>query len=160
MKRRLSVDLLQENLNKLMANLRSTHPHFVRCIIPNETKTPGEKKYYSALSHWRHSVSTRWREAYSGCFRRYLTIHFPPKLFPLWLSEIKHTDICWDGCTHRCLLSPSPHYPHYPPLKGGDFFFRLHLYVCVIFGPPLISGDSLFPCTISVTSAAYVSFFI
>ena len=32
----------QENLNKLMTNLRSTHPHFVRCIIPNETKTPGK----------------------------------------------------------------------------------------------------------------------
>uniref|UniRef100_A0A8D0TAP3 Myosin-7 n=1 Tax=Sus scrofa TaxID=9823 RepID=A0A8D0TAP3_PIG len=30
-----------ENLNKLMTNLRSTHPHFVRCIIPNETKSPG-----------------------------------------------------------------------------------------------------------------------
>ncbi|CAB1349696.1 unnamed protein product [Coregonus sp. 'balchen'] len=30
-----------ENLGKLMTNLRSTHPHFVRCIIPNETKTPG-----------------------------------------------------------------------------------------------------------------------
>jgi myosin heavy subunit len=26
-----------------MTNLRSTHPHFVRCIIPNETKTPGKK---------------------------------------------------------------------------------------------------------------------
>lgn len=24
-----------------MTNLKSTHPHFVRCIIPNETKTPG-----------------------------------------------------------------------------------------------------------------------
>lgn len=32
----------QENLNKLMANLRSTQPHFVRCIIPNESKNPGE----------------------------------------------------------------------------------------------------------------------
>lgn len=31
----------QENLNKLMANLRSTQPHFVRCIIPNESKNPG-----------------------------------------------------------------------------------------------------------------------
>ncbi|XP_035485923.1 myosin, heavy chain 7B, cardiac muscle, beta a isoform X2 [Scophthalmus maximus] len=31
----------KENLNKLMTNLRSTQPHFVRCIIPNETKTPG-----------------------------------------------------------------------------------------------------------------------
>ena len=26
-----------------MTNLRSTHPHFVRCLIPNETKTPGKK---------------------------------------------------------------------------------------------------------------------
>nr|XP_015211512.1 PREDICTED: myosin-3 [Lepisosteus oculatus] len=33
--------LFRENLGKLMTNLRSTHPHFVRCIIPNETKTPG-----------------------------------------------------------------------------------------------------------------------
>uniref|UniRef100_A0A8C4QYA4 Slow myosin heavy chain 1 n=3 Tax=Eptatretus burgeri TaxID=7764 RepID=A0A8C4QYA4_EPTBU len=33
--------LHRENLNKLMANLKTTHPHFVRCIIPNETKTPG-----------------------------------------------------------------------------------------------------------------------
>ena len=32
---------LQENLGKLMTNLRSTHPHFVRCLIPNESKTPG-----------------------------------------------------------------------------------------------------------------------
>ncbi|KAL7977723.1 hypothetical protein Chor_009672 [Crotalus horridus] len=30
-----------ENLNKLMANLKTTHPHFVRCIIPNERKEPG-----------------------------------------------------------------------------------------------------------------------
>uniref|UniRef100_A0A7N6BSV6 Myosin, heavy chain b n=1 Tax=Anabas testudineus TaxID=64144 RepID=A0A7N6BSV6_ANATE len=30
-----------ENLGKLMTNLRSTHPHFVRCLIPNESKTPG-----------------------------------------------------------------------------------------------------------------------
>ncbi|XP_029974857.1 myosin-7-like [Salarias fasciatus] len=33
--------LHKENLNKLMANLRSTQPHFVRCIIPNESKIPG-----------------------------------------------------------------------------------------------------------------------
>uniref|UniRef100_A0AAY4AKV6 Myosin-7 n=1 Tax=Denticeps clupeoides TaxID=299321 RepID=A0AAY4AKV6_9TELE len=36
-----TVLVSQENLNKLMTNLRSTHPHFVRCLIPNETKTPG-----------------------------------------------------------------------------------------------------------------------
>ncbi|GFY42431.1 myosin heavy chain, muscle [Trichonephila inaurata madagascariensis] len=33
--------LYREQLNKLMATLRSTSPHFVRCIIPNETKSPG-----------------------------------------------------------------------------------------------------------------------
>lgn len=41
--------LVQENLNKLMANLRSTHPHFVRCIIPNETKTPGKRSNQTAI---------------------------------------------------------------------------------------------------------------
>ncbi|XP_028439723.1 myosin-7B [Perca flavescens] len=33
--------LHKENLKKLMANLRSTQPHFVRCIIPNDSKNPG-----------------------------------------------------------------------------------------------------------------------
>uniref|UniRef100_A0A8C4ZBK0 Myosin heavy chain, fast skeletal muscle-like n=1 Tax=Gadus morhua TaxID=8049 RepID=A0A8C4ZBK0_GADMO len=33
--------LFRENLGKLMTNLRTTHPHFVRCLIPNESKTPG-----------------------------------------------------------------------------------------------------------------------
>ncbi|GFN81923.1 myosin heavy chain [Plakobranchus ocellatus] len=32
----------KESLNKLMKNLYSTHPHFVRCIIPNEFKQPGQ----------------------------------------------------------------------------------------------------------------------
>ncbi|KAK7097804.1 myosin heavy chain, striated muscle-like [Littorina saxatilis] len=31
----------KESLNKLMKNLYSTHPHFVRCLIPNELKEPG-----------------------------------------------------------------------------------------------------------------------
>ena len=31
----------REGLNRLMTNLRSTDPHFVRCIIPNEFKKPG-----------------------------------------------------------------------------------------------------------------------
>ncbi|KAJ8254005.1 hypothetical protein COCON_G00206170 [Conger conger] len=33
--------VFRENLGKLMTNLRSTRPHFVRCLIPNEVKTPG-----------------------------------------------------------------------------------------------------------------------
>lgn len=45
--RDLVIVLLQENLGKLMTNLRSTHPHFVRCLIPNEIKKPGthERKH-------------------------------------------------------------------------------------------------------------------
>ncbi|KAF4514052.1 UNVERIFIED_CONTAM: hypothetical protein B566_EDAN018756 [Ephemera danica] len=30
-----------EQLNNLMTTLKSTQPHFVRCIIPNECKAPG-----------------------------------------------------------------------------------------------------------------------
>ena len=33
--------LHRQSLGNLMSNLRSTHPHFVRCIIPNEIKKPG-----------------------------------------------------------------------------------------------------------------------
>ncbi|XP_027705853.1 myosin-8 isoform X2 [Vombatus ursinus] len=45
--------LFRENLNKLMTNLRSTHPHFVRCIIPNETKTPGIMEHELVLHQLR-----------------------------------------------------------------------------------------------------------
>uniref|UniRef100_A0A914CDF9 Myosin heavy chain n=1 Tax=Acrobeloides nanus TaxID=290746 RepID=A0A914CDF9_9BILA len=31
----------RESLNKLMTMLHATHPHFIRCIIPNEKKTSG-----------------------------------------------------------------------------------------------------------------------
>ncbi|KAG0724681.1 Myosin-3 [Chionoecetes opilio] len=36
--------LPQEQLNNLMTVLRSTAPHFIRCIIPNEVKAPGKAK--------------------------------------------------------------------------------------------------------------------
>uniref|UniRef100_A0A8D2KR59 Myosin heavy chain 3 n=2 Tax=Varanus komodoensis TaxID=61221 RepID=A0A8D2KR59_VARKO len=45
--------LFRENLNKLMSNLRTTHPHFVRCIIPNETKTPGAMEHKLVLHQLR-----------------------------------------------------------------------------------------------------------
>ncbi|XP_072305546.1 myosin-7B-like [Eucyclogobius newberryi] len=45
--------LHKENLNKLMANLRSTQPHFVRCIIPNESKNPGVMEPFLVLHQLR-----------------------------------------------------------------------------------------------------------
>uniref|UniRef100_A0A669DBP6 Myosin, heavy chain 7B, cardiac muscle, beta b n=1 Tax=Oreochromis niloticus TaxID=8128 RepID=A0A669DBP6_ORENI len=45
--------LHKENLNKLMANLRSTQPHFVRCIIPNESKNPGVMDPFLVLHQLR-----------------------------------------------------------------------------------------------------------
>uniref|UniRef100_A0A8C5AL14 Myosin, heavy chain 7B, cardiac muscle, beta a n=1 Tax=Gadus morhua TaxID=8049 RepID=A0A8C5AL14_GADMO len=45
--------LHKENLNKLMTNLRSTQPHFVRCIIPNESKTPGIMDSFLVLHQLR-----------------------------------------------------------------------------------------------------------
>uniref|UniRef100_G1PC91 Myosin motor domain-containing protein n=1 Tax=Myotis lucifugus TaxID=59463 RepID=G1PC91_MYOLU len=45
--------VFRENLNKLMTNLRSTHPHFVRCLIPNETKTPGVMDHHLVMHQLR-----------------------------------------------------------------------------------------------------------
>ncbi|KAI5608714.1 myosin heavy chain, fast skeletal muscle-like, partial [Silurus asotus] len=42
-----------ENLGKLMSNLRSTHPHFVRCLIPNESKTPGLMENFLVIHQLR-----------------------------------------------------------------------------------------------------------
>ncbi|KAE8295978.1 Myosin heavy chain, fast skeletal muscle [Larimichthys crocea] len=43
----------RENLGKLMTNLRSTHPHFVRCLFPNESKTPGLMENYLVIHQLR-----------------------------------------------------------------------------------------------------------
>ncbi|XP_043079507.1 myosin heavy chain, fast skeletal muscle-like isoform X3 [Puntigrus tetrazona] len=45
--------LFKENLGKLMTNLRSTHPHFVRCLIPNESKTPGLMENFLVIHQLR-----------------------------------------------------------------------------------------------------------
>ncbi|XP_070783618.1 myosin heavy chain, fast skeletal muscle-like [Enoplosus armatus] len=45
--------LFRENLGKLMTNLKSTHPHFVRCLIPNESKTPGIMEHHLVIHQLR-----------------------------------------------------------------------------------------------------------
>merc|ERR1712019_225591 len=50
----LTVSALhRESLNKLMTNLRSTQPHFVRCIVPNEHKKPGFMEAHLVLHQLR-----------------------------------------------------------------------------------------------------------
>merc|ERR1711937_337488 len=43
----------RESLGRLMTNLRSTQPHFVRCIIPNEIKKPGYMDWNLVLHQLR-----------------------------------------------------------------------------------------------------------
>lgn len=45
--------IFQEQLNNLMTTLKSTQPHFVRCIIPNELKQPGMR----SRRLWRHFLN-------------------------------------------------------------------------------------------------------
>uniref|UniRef100_A0A3B3HE42 Myosin heavy chain, fast skeletal muscle-like n=1 Tax=Oryzias latipes TaxID=8090 RepID=A0A3B3HE42_ORYLA len=45
--------LFRENLAKLMTNLKSTHPHFVRCLIPNESKTQGLMENFLVIHQLR-----------------------------------------------------------------------------------------------------------
>ena len=43
----------KDSLGKLMTTLRSTSPHFVRCVVPNETKTPGKMIAHLVLHQLR-----------------------------------------------------------------------------------------------------------
>ena len=45
--------LHRESLGRLMTNLKSTDPHFVRCIIPNEIKKPGYMEWNLVLHQLR-----------------------------------------------------------------------------------------------------------
>ena len=45
--------LHRESLGRLMTNLKSTDPHFVRCIIPNEVKKPGYMEWNLVLHQLR-----------------------------------------------------------------------------------------------------------
>nr|XP_044627580.1 myosin-15 isoform X5 [Equus asinus] len=47
------ASLHKENLNKLMTDLKSTAPHFVRCINPNVNKMPGVMDPYLVLQQLR-----------------------------------------------------------------------------------------------------------
>lgn len=44
--------MYRESLNKLMTMLNATHPHFVRCIIPNEKKQSGKSHIILEIIIW------------------------------------------------------------------------------------------------------------
>ena len=90
----------QESLNKLMKNLYSTHPHFVRCIIPNEFKQPGESssilwfnfvvsilKQGSLQSNERLSFKTKNECNKVDCFSTLIL-----SLFSIWLESVLKLD--------------------------------------------------------------------
>uniref|UniRef100_A0A8C3NM05 Myosin heavy chain 7B n=1 Tax=Geospiza parvula TaxID=87175 RepID=A0A8C3NM05_GEOPR len=86
----------KENLNKLMTNLRSTQPHFVRCIIPNETKTPGAMDSFLVLHQLRcNGVLEGIRICRKGFPNRILYAEFKQRyriLNPAAIPEDKFVD--------------------------------------------------------------------
>ncbi|CAM4680553.1 unnamed protein product [Leuciscus chuanchicus] len=88
--------LHKENLNKLMANLRSTQPHFVRCIIPNESKTPGMMEPFLVLHQLRcNGVLEGIRICRKGFPNRILYAEFKQRyriLNPLAIPEDTYVD--------------------------------------------------------------------
>uniref|UniRef100_A0A8C2I289 Myosin-7B n=1 Tax=Cyprinus carpio TaxID=7962 RepID=A0A8C2I289_CYPCA len=88
--------LHKENLNKLMTNLRSTQPHFVRCIIPNETKNPGMMEPFLVLHQLRcNGVLEGIRICRKGFPNRILYAEFKQRyriLNPLAIPEDTYVD--------------------------------------------------------------------
>ncbi|KAG7519536.1 myosin-7B-like [Solea senegalensis] len=88
--------LHKENLNKLMANLRSTQPHFVRCIIPNETKSPGLIDPFMVLQQLRcNGVLEGIRICRKGFPNRILYAEFKQRyriLNPAAIPEVSFVD--------------------------------------------------------------------
>ncbi|XP_014647754.1 PREDICTED: myosin-15 [Ceratotherium simum simum] len=84
------ASLHKENLNKLMTNLKSTAPHFVRCINPNVNKMPGVMDPYLVLQQLRcNGVLEGIRICHEGFPNRLLYADFKqrycilnPKTFP------------------------------------------------------------------------------
>ncbi|XP_073794885.1 myosin-7 isoform X2 [Danio rerio] len=88
--------LHKENLNKLMTNLRSTQPHFVRCIIPNEAKNPGMMEPFLVLHQLRcNGVLEGIRICRKGFPNRILYAEFKQRyriLNPLAIPEDTYVD--------------------------------------------------------------------
>merc|ERR1712136_637830 len=87
------VELLQmyrEQLRSLMTQLKSTHPSFVRCIVPNETKTPGAVENNLILHQLRcNGVLEGIRICRKGFPNRMLYPEFKQRYMILAAAELK-----------------------------------------------------------------------
>ena len=101
---------IQESLHRLMTTLKSTCPHFVRCIIPNETKSPGNLVVVvTLLLLCILSISLR-----CGClFNTYTSLPIPsPPLFatniysflPAHISPAVAFSLCFLTLSPACLM--------------------------------------------------------
>lgn len=64
----------RDQLNKLMSTLGATHPHFVRCIIPNELKTGGVLDAHLVL-HQLHCNGVLEGKSQCKELRNYVNYH-------------------------------------------------------------------------------------
>ncbi|KAM4889425.1 LOW QUALITY PROTEIN: myosin-15 [Thomomys bottae] len=86
----LVTSLHKENLNKLMTSLKSTVPHFVRCINPNVNKMPGIMDPFLVLQQLRcNRILEGIKICYEGFPNRMLYDEFKqryyilnPRIFP------------------------------------------------------------------------------
>merc|ERR1719334_949571 len=82
--------LYREQLRSLMTQLRSTHPSFVRCIVPNETKTPGAVENNLILHQLRcNGVLEGIRICRKGFPNRMLYPEFKQRYMILAAAELK-----------------------------------------------------------------------
>lgn len=82
--------LYREQLRSLMTQLKSTHPSFVRCIVPNETKTPGGVENNLILHQLRcNGVLEGIRICRKGFPNRMLYPEFKQRYMILAAAELK-----------------------------------------------------------------------
>merc|ERR1712130_1045750 len=87
--------LHRESLNKLMTNLKSTQPHFVRCIIPNEIKKPGYMEWNLVLHQLRcNGVLEGIRICRKGYPSRVMYEEFAKRYVILHAAAKKEDDFC------------------------------------------------------------------